>query len=242
MATAEGGRFASLSDGDIEKILDDRDSKNTKNVIKVAVKALNDYLSEKSGEFSSVNDLDKADAGDLCSTLRKFYGEIRKTDGSCYAKKSLITLRFGLQKHFLKSREEDIINNDQYQQANELFKAVLVQLKKEGLGEIKHKDSITPEDLNKLYESDSFSKDNPESLQHRVLFEYLYYYCNRGRENVREVQKDDFVIKTDARGRRYITIHRKRQTENHRGDDFTDTDDKAGRVYEKPGKKSLVFS
>ena len=83
MATAEGGRFASLSDGDIEKILDDRDSKNTKNVIKVAVKALNDYLSEKSGEFSSVNDLDKADAGDLCSTLREFYGEIRKTDGSC---------------------------------------------------------------------------------------------------------------------------------------------------------------
>jgi len=192
MATAEGGRFASLSDGDIEKILDDRDSKNTKNVIKVAVKALNDYLSEKSGEFSSVNDLDKADAGDLCSTQKFLW---RDSKGSCYAKKSLITLRFVLQKHFLKTREEDIINNDQYQQANKLFKAVLVQLKKEGLSEIKHKDSITPEDLNKLYESDSFSKDNPESLQHRVFFKYLYYYCNRGRENVREVQKDYFVIK-----------------------------------------------
>jgi hypothetical protein len=35
-------------------------------------------------------------------------------------KKSMVTLRFGLQKHFLKTRKEDIINLEQYQSANEM--------------------------------------------------------------------------------------------------------------------------
>ena len=48
-------RFASLSDSDLDKILEDRDSKNTKSVIKLAVKVLNDYLIEKNGEIASVN-------------------------------------------------------------------------------------------------------------------------------------------------------------------------------------------
>jgi hypothetical protein len=34
------------------------------------------------------------------ATLKRFYGEIRKADRTLYAKKSMITLRFGLQKHF----------------------------------------------------------------------------------------------------------------------------------------------
>ena len=138
--------------------------------------------------------------------------------GRCYAKKSMVTLRFGLQKHFLKIRKEDIINLEQYQSANEMFKAVCVQLKKERYGETKHKESITLEDLNKLYSSDCFRKDKPESLQCRVFFEYLYYYCHRGRENVRDVQKSDFEIKAYSQVRRYISIKKKRQTKNHRGD------------------------
>ena len=37
-------RFTSLSDSDLDQILEDRDSKNTNSVIKIAVKVLNDYL------------------------------------------------------------------------------------------------------------------------------------------------------------------------------------------------------
>jgi hypothetical protein len=51
----------------------------------------------------------------------------------------LITLRFGLQKHFLKSRQEDIINSEHYSAANNMFKAVMVKLVKEGKGTVKHK-------------------------------------------------------------------------------------------------------
>jgi len=43
----EMARFVSLSDSDLDQISEDRASKNTKSVIKLAVKVLNDYLIEK---------------------------------------------------------------------------------------------------------------------------------------------------------------------------------------------------
>jgi hypothetical protein len=146
-------RFASLSDSDLDQILEDRDSKNTKSVIKLAVKVLNDYLIEKNGEIGSVDELDLSDTSVdiVVATLKRLFGEIRKADGTLYAKKSMITLRFGLQIHFLKSRQDDIINSEHYSAANGMFKAVMVKLVKEGKGTVKHKEVILPEDLQKLY-------------------------------------------------------------------------------------------
>ena len=66
-------RFASLSDSDLDKILEDRDSKNTKSV-KLAVKVLNDYLIEKNGEITSVDELDLPDTSVdiVVATLKRF--------------------------------------------------------------------------------------------------------------------------------------------------------------------------
>ena len=96
-------RFASLTDQYLDVIIDEKDSKNTKSVIRVSEKILNDYLKEKDGEIKTIDELDSADVSvdTLNTILRKFYGEVRKADGTCYAKKSMITVRFGLQKHFL---------------------------------------------------------------------------------------------------------------------------------------------
>ena len=210
---AEGGsRFASLNDEDLLRIIDERDSKNTKNVISASKRILNEYLKEKNGTFKSIDDLSEADVKDIVATLRKFYGEVRKTDGSLYAKKSLITLRFGLQKHFMQTCKIDIINSDDFNEANEMFKAVMVQLKNQGKGDVTHKEPITPEDLQKMYSDEHFSLDTPESLKKRVFFEYLYYFCNRGRENIRDVKKDDFGLKRDAKGLRYVRVKVTRQT------------------------------
>ncbi|XP_062593498.1 uncharacterized protein LOC134254976 [Saccostrea cucullata] len=165
--------------------------------------------------------------------LRKFYAETKRVNGEVYAKKSMISLRYGLQKHFLKTRKEDIINDEAYKTSNEMFKAVLVKLKKDGVGESKQKEPITPEDLSKLYDTE-FSTETPTALQKKTIFEYIYYFCNRGRENIRELQKEDFTISTDSTGREYVTV-RERQTKNHRGDDLMDTSVKQGRMYDRPG-------
>ena len=144
---ASSSRIASLTDDDLNQLIDDRDSKNTKNVITVSRKALNDYLKEKDGILKFVDEMDSAQRADVVTTLRKFYGEVRKSEGTLYAKKSLVTLRFGLQKHFFKTRKEDIINNEHYDEANVMLEAMMVKLKKEGKGVVKHKEPILPEDL-----------------------------------------------------------------------------------------------
>ena len=69
--------FASLTDQDLDVIIDEKDSTNTKSVIRVSEKILNDYLKEKDGEIKSIDELDSADVSvDTWNTiLRKFYGK-----------------------------------------------------------------------------------------------------------------------------------------------------------------------
>ena len=70
-------RFALLTDQDLDVIIDEKDSKNTKSVIRVSEKILNDYLKDKDGEIKSIDELDSADVSvDTWNTiLRKFYGK-----------------------------------------------------------------------------------------------------------------------------------------------------------------------
>lgn len=210
-------RFAVLEEDDLDLLLDMRDSVNTKRVIKASVEVFKAYMEEKEMSFDECMSFPSQEMNCL---LRKFYAETKRVNGEVYAKKSMISLRYGLQKHFLKTRKEDIINDESYKTSNEMFKAVLVKLKKDGVGESKQKEAIAPEDLSKLYDT-VFSTETPTGLQKKTIFEYLYYFCNRGRENIRELQKEDFSVSMDSTGREYVTV-RERQTKNHRGDDLQD--------------------
>lgn len=144
---AEGSRFASLEDNDMLKWIDDKDAKSTKNVNAGAASIFHEYLTVKKGQFKTIEDIEAAKITDVWETLRKCYAEIRKTDGELYAPKSLMTIRFGLQKHFIQKRNEDIINDVGYAVANTIFKAMFVNIKKEGNSGVNHKEPISTEDL-----------------------------------------------------------------------------------------------
>ena len=174
---AAASRFSELNEDELQDLLDNRSSESTKRMIKSTLAVLRSYLEEKGME---IGELESQSSEQLNSTLRKFYAEVKKVDGERYAKKSMITIRYGLQKHFMKVRNEDIINDERYASSNEMFKAVLVKLKKDGVGETKQKDPIPPEDISKLYNT-VFSTENPQGLQKKTMFEYVYYFCNRGR-------------------------------------------------------------
>jgi hypothetical protein len=67
-------RFASLTDQDLDVIIDEKDSKNTKSVIRVSEKILNDYLKEKDGEIKSIDELDSADVSvDTLNTILRTF-------------------------------------------------------------------------------------------------------------------------------------------------------------------------
>ena len=53
----EAARFAVVEATEIQKLLEDKDSSNTKKAMKVAVELFNKYLAEKSGPDSEPQDI-----------------------------------------------------------------------------------------------------------------------------------------------------------------------------------------
>ena len=154
----------------LEDILSSKDAKATKQVIANSVRTMNEYLSAKNGQLKTIEDLDSADTPDVVAVLRKCYVEVRKTDGSLYALKSFSSIRYGLQRHLLETRKGDFVHDKSYDEANTIFKAMLVHLKKKGKGTVYHKDPISREDMQKLYSHDNFSLSSLIHCRVYVLF------------------------------------------------------------------------
>ena len=81
-------RFASSTQQEIQKLLEDKDSENTKRSTKAVKELFYEYLKEK-------NIQEPHDKKELAKVLKSFYVEARKKDGSFYSMASLKTLWFG---------------------------------------------------------------------------------------------------------------------------------------------------
>ena len=229
-------RFASVSEGVVSDLLKNKNSENTHKATNVSWNVFISYLDEK----SLVIDIESCSAHDLKDILRKFYIELRKQDGTLYCKTSFNSIRSGIQRKIKVLRPEiDIIIDKDFQAANEVFRAQCVELKKEGLAKITHKQPITVEDMKTLYMSPVFSVNNPVSLQRKVFFDVLLYLCRRGQENLRYLKKRDFVIKTDAYGKEYVEKVVDEMTKNRRESNEAE---EGGVIYETGSQYCPVSS
>ena len=92
-------------------------------------------------------------AEDLSKVLARFYAGAKKKDGSQYKVNTMKTIRFSLQRHLLSTHQIDIIDDERFVLANNVFCNVLKKINESGLGSTTHKAEIEPEDLRKLYRS-----------------------------------------------------------------------------------------
>ena len=225
-------RFASVSEADLGRLVDDKDAKNTKRATKTALRVLQQYLKEKKVPEPQTKD-------GISNVLKLFYAEARKVDGTSYSKSTLNSLRFGLGRHFKATLGFDIINDPAFAEANKVFGAKCVELKRQGLAKVQHTPPICEEDLKKLYESDVFNQNSPETLQNKVFFEVMLYFCRRGRQNLRELKKTDFSFSTDGKGAKYVCKTTDELTKNRREND---EGFEGGVMFEKPGPHCPVAS
>ena len=77
-------RFSTVSDEDLEKLIQEKDAKNTKRVISVQYNIFEQYCKEKKINMD-IQTIEKRALDDI---LAKFYVEVRKTDGEYYKKSS----------------------------------------------------------------------------------------------------------------------------------------------------------
>ena len=67
----------------------------------------------------------------------------------------------------------------------------------------------------------------PYGLQSKVFVDFMIYFCNRGRENLRDIKKSDFIFYENDN----FIVMRDMATKNHQGD-VADEESQGGRIYE----------
>ena len=202
-------RFAELSENDLSCLLAEKDAENTKKATKVAMNLFRSYLQEKGLTETEI----LTSKIKLATVLEKFYPEARKQDGNYYTTASLTAIRFSLQR-FFSNHSIDIIKDPEFRESNAAFQATLVKLKREGMAKTQHKPPINKEDINKLYQTGQFDSNSPDTLQNKVFFEVMLYFCRRGRQNLRNLKKSDFSIETDRSKRKYVCKVKDELTKN----------------------------
>ena len=180
---------------------------------------------------TSLADAETSDVAELDKLLGRFYAEVRKQNGDYYAKKSLQSVRYGLQKHFEGVRNVDIVKDKEFKHSNLIYKSMLVKLKKMGKARVQHKPVIHAEDLKTMYSS--LDQTTPRGLQNKVFLDYMLHFANRGRENLRDMTKQDLKVCTDPSGLRYVELTADRLTKTERGHG-KEGPGQSGLMYETP--------
>ena len=154
----------------------------------------------------------------LASILRQFYAEVRKVDGTTYSRSALTNIRASLQRHLSApphNRTFNILRDAAFGPANQVIQGQIKQLRVSGRDISHHKEAIAGEDLVKLY--GSFDCDTATGLQNKVFLDILLHFARRGREGLRELRKDSFIIATDSTGSKYAKTAYHELEKNHNG-------------------------
>jgi hypothetical protein len=222
-------RFGDSSEEEIQRLLEDKNTANTKKATKTAVNIFREYLREK-GLDTFFEDFDK---DVLNNVLRKFYVEARKRDGDFYKKSALSSIRFALNRHLQSTRNIDIINDSEFRVSAEVFRAQAVELVRRGKGSVDHFTDVTPEDLKKLYFSDVLNINTPDGLLRKVFFDLMYLSgSKRSRGSLREQTKDTYGIAEDPeKNSKFIFLKR----------DALGLSSYSWKIYEKKGQPFVVI-
>lgn len=226
-------------------ILEKRRKPNTNRATKLWFSCFTDYLTEK--ELPAVEEITMEE---LPNVLEQFYSEVRKketkdnppseqaTDERLYKNTTLKAIRGALARYFKESRSTDIISNERFIRANQIFEGVQRINKEKGLGSIISKPPIDDSDLHRItdyFKCGMAGPPNPTLLQECLLFYIVLYMCRRGQENLRDMTTDTFRAKKDPDdGRMYIYQAVDEADKNHSHKDTSNSND--GRIYEVPGK------
>ena len=219
--------FKNINSAEKAKLLKGKDKASTQRATKSYMEQFNHFLIAKN--------LPKADdiaIEDLSEILYDFYSSVRPQKKDDYSVQSLKCLHSGINRYFRKTRGIDITNDSMFVEANEMFEAVKVNAKKQGRGVKKSTPPISQIDLERIAEYfcyDHITKPDPQRLQQNMLFYIVYFFCQRGRENLYSMKKDTFKHVVEADGTEYFMQEVDEMDKNHGPDHTSKTNE--GRMY-----------
>ncbi|XP_009320416.1 PREDICTED: activating transcription factor 7-interacting protein 1 isoform X2 [Pygoscelis adeliae] len=218
---------------------EEEDAKSIKNTHKQtgwAANLLKQWLA-KNGKDPSFELVPVSELNDI---LREFYYTIRNHDGNTYSVASYKSMRAGLNRHLKMppyNRQICLMKDKEFAGANMVFVSVLKMLRMQGKDETHHHPPIAAEDLRKIKQSGVLGLHSPLALVNKVWFDLQLHFAKRGREILRDLAPDAFVVEKDKNGRRYAMFRYPGKGKN--GED----PHKMGKMYDMPGDPNCpVFS
>ncbi|XP_074682944.1 activating transcription factor 7-interacting protein 1 isoform X6 [Strix aluco] len=218
---------------------EEEDAKSIKNTHKQtgwAANLLKQWLA-KNGKDPSFELVPVSELNDI---LREFYYTIRNHDGNTYSVASYKSMRAGLNRHLKMppyNRQICLMKDKEFASANMVFVSVLKMLRMQGKDETHHHPPIAAEDLRKIKQSGVLGLHSPLALVNKVWFDLQLHFAKRGRELLRDLAPDAFVVEKDKNGRRYAMFRYPGKGKN--GED----PHKMGKMYDMPGDPNCpVFS
>ncbi|XP_033740738.1 uncharacterized protein LOC117327721 [Pecten maximus] len=168
-----------------------------------AILYLKEYAATKGHSVHSISQMPPEQLADYLKdfyTTVKFKGiEVKDLVNTPVV--SLKYLRSGLHRYFQKHYDVDILKDVCFEHANKVFDVTSRATPRRC-----NKFRIEFEDLRKIYMGPGMNLDQPDTLQNKIFFDINLYICNRGKDFLRVMAKDDFVISSDADGRRYVWL------------------------------------
>ncbi|XP_022096900.1 uncharacterized protein LOC110982640 [Acanthaster planci] len=236
--------FSELPDDLDDHFMASKDSKHTRAVVATSVNVLSDYCTKSADCSTTLAGVEQMTPRDLCQFLRSFYSGVRQKDGSFYARRSMLTLRYGLQRHFQKLLQVDIVNDATFKGANDVFNTVLANLKTSV--KMNH---VRKKNMAKIRSSSATDCSTPRGLQNTVFLDLmLHLACSTyGRHNLRGMKKLDFMVMMDPMSnRRYVCFAHPAskhlagsagiQSDESDDDQVNDYSGNFHRMYETPEK------
>ena len=160
---------------------------------------------------------------ELAEILRQFYGTVCSKKGKEYSRAGMVNLRSGINRHLTNppyKRNIDIMQDQEFLQANKVFTGRMRDNKEKGLDISKPRAPIEQNDLKKLfnvYFLEGLNKCDTEVLLHKIFFDIIYYTGRRGKEGLRNLRKGSFQLKVSPDGVEYIEMTFNEKTKKNQG-------------------------
>ena len=127
-------------------------------------------------------------------------------------------LRSGLNRHLTRPPHKKnfcLMSDPAFHNSNQMFDAVIKQMKGMGKDESKHYPHISENDLKSLQSPGAFNLNSPKELQEKVFFDIQLNFGRRGGENLRSLKKDTFIFAKDDSDLEYVEFRHHEKTKNH---------------------------
>lgn len=193
---------------------------NLEESVKKSVISLRDFARRKEKDFQFVISLSPSE---LAGFLKDFFLALKEqsalspspSEDDNGAVASLGKIRSDLCDYFKKVMSVDITTGSEFSECNLIVDDVAQSQTKDGsvvknavMKKHTRQRTFTFEtnELRQIYMSEAMNLDQPETLQNKVFFDVCMYICNRGKDFLRLMTKNDFEVSTDQNGRRYVWL------------------------------------